>query len=141
MNFTVSPQMTVVTVLALVSALGVVWSIQLLRRARDWPMRILTALLGLMPIYQTLSAAIETGFVHFPPAARWKMVSDLTINVLFLLSVFLLEFAVEEGHKTKVQLRVMEAAVPAASHAAASPPVPRPEQATPTHAMRPPDEA
>ncbi|MCX6620390.1 MAG: hypothetical protein NTY38_04815 [Acidobacteria bacterium] len=113
-----STQLTIVTVLTLVSALGVVWSVQLLRRARDWPMRILTALLGLMPIYQTICAAIETGYVQFPPAARWRMVSDLTINVLFLLSVFLLEFAIEEGHKTKVQLRVMEAAVPAGSHAA-----------------------
>ncbi len=103
-------------------------------------MRILTALLGLMPIYQTVSAAIETGFVHFPPAARWRMVSDLTINVLFLLSVFLLEFAVEEGHKTKVQLRVMEAAVPAGSHSPMPAAASRQELSTAIPAARSSDE-
>lgn len=141
MTFTVSSQLTAVAILVPVSVLGVVWSIHLLRRAPDWPVRILTAILGLMPIYQTLSLAIETGFLSFPPAARWRTVSDLMINVLLLCSLFLLEFAVEQGHKARVQLRVMEAAVPAGSHSAV-PLAPSPaEPATGNSSLRPLDEA
>jgi hypothetical protein len=129
-----------VAVLALVSLLGVVWAVQLMCRARDWPMRLLTALLGLMPIYQTVSAAIETGVVAFPQAARWRMVSDLVINVLFLLSVFLLEFAVEDAHKAKVQLRVMESVLPSPAHVPLNLPAHRLEPLASAHPPRPSDD-
>lgn len=141
MIFTVSSQLTAVAALVPVSALGVVCCVHLLRRAPNWPVRILTVLLGLMPIYQTVSLAIETGYLGFPPAAQWRMVSDLTINVLFLCSVFLLERAAEQGHKARVQLRVMEAAVPAGSPAAVPLAPPHSEPAAGASAVRPPDEA
>ncbi|MCC7499107.1 MAG: hypothetical protein IT160_16100 [Bryobacterales bacterium] len=112
-----SPEVGIVAALALVSVLGVVCSIHLLRRAPDWPVRILTILLGLMPIYHTISAAVETRVIYFPTADRWRIVSDLTINVLLLISIFLLEFSVEEGRKFRVQLRVMEAAAAVGSPA------------------------
>jgi hypothetical protein len=105
--------MNLVAALAIVSIPGIMWSVFLLRRATDWPMRLLTLLLGAMPLYQTVAAAIDTGLWQFAAASQVRVAVDLAINVLFLFSIFLLEFAMDKNRKAQVHLRVIESEVPA----------------------------
>jgi hypothetical protein len=104
--------MALVAVLSLVSTMGIIWSVILLRRARDWSMRLLTMVLGLMPLYQTIAACTEAGLWRLEAVGRLKTMVDLVINVLFLLSIFLLEFAIDQRNRAQMQLRVLESNLP-----------------------------
>lgn len=99
---------TLVVLMILVSMMGVLWAVLLLRRARDWRTGLLTALMALVPLYQTVAVFTETGIWTFSSAAQIKAYVDLTINVLFLVAVFLLEFMMEKRHSAEVRLRVIE---------------------------------
>lgn len=90
---------------------GLIWSIDLWRRARDMAMRLLALLLGLMPIYQTLLSAIERGSLSVPGAYHLRNVIDLAVNVVFLFSIFLLEYAIEQRNRADLKLRMMESNV------------------------------
>jgi hypothetical protein len=105
---TKSSAQLMMTLMVVVSATGILWSIMLLRKARDWRMGLLTVLMGLVPIYQTVALFTETGILTVTAAAQIRAFVDLTINVLFLIAVFLLEFALEERRSVQLQLRVLE---------------------------------
>jgi|GEM_PF-2454676 len=90
---------------------GLIWSIDLWRRARDMAMRLLALLLGLMPVYQTLLSAIESGSLPAPGVYQLRNVIDLAVNVVFLFSIFLLEYAIEQRNRADLKLRMMESNV------------------------------
>ena len=105
------PQMIVI-VLSIVSFIGLMWAGLLIRRVHDWPLRLLAITLGVMPLYQTFAACAELGMLTPTAATRIKSLVDLSVNVLFLVSIFVLEFAIDERNKTQVQLRVLEQPLP-----------------------------
>ena len=99
--------MLVVLMLA-VSLVGIVWCVLLLRRARDWQMSVLTIMMGLVPVYQTVALMTEMGVLQSSMATQIRAFVDLIINLLFLIAVFLLQFAMEKKHSAEVRLRVLE---------------------------------
>ena len=99
---------TLVVIMVLISILGVLWAVMLLRRARDWRIALLTIVMALVPIYQTMVFTTEAGIWTFSAAMQLKAFVDLAINVLFLLAVFLLEFAIEKRYSAEVRARVLE---------------------------------
>ena len=100
--------MTLVVILSLITVLGLIWSIVLLRHARDWPMRLLAILLGLSPVYQTVAACRDAGVWNASMAGHWKTLLDLVINAAFLFCLYLLHSAIERVRKAEVQIRLME---------------------------------
>ncbi len=88
-----------------------IWRIVLWRRARDRSMRILTLLLGLMPVYQVVLTLIEKGSLQVPGVSQLKNLVDLGVNVVFLFSIFLLEYAIDQRNRTDLQIRMLESNV------------------------------
>lgn len=99
---------TLIVLMVLVSLVGMLWAVLLLRRARDWRIAVLTVVMAIVPVYQTIAVLTETGVWTFSAAVQVKAYVDLAINVLFLVAVFLLEFSMEKRYSAEVRLRVMD---------------------------------
>ncbi len=112
---------TLVVLMVLISILGVLWAVMLLRRARDWRITLLTIVMALVPIYQTMVYTTEIGIWNFSAATQFKVFADLLINVLFLIAVFLLEFAIEKRYSAEVRARVLEPGLTIERHQPALP--------------------
>ncbi len=112
---------TLVALMVLISMVGVLWAVLLLRRARDWRITLLTVVLALVPIYQTVVYTTEAGIWTFSAALQFKVFADLAINVLFLIAVFLLEFAIEKRYSAEVRARVLEPGLTIERHPPALP--------------------
>jgi transcriptional regulator with XRE-family HTH domain len=103
--------MNTTLILSAICIPGLIWSIVLWRRARDWSMRLLALLLGIMPVYQVLLTAIESGSLNVPGVNQLRNLVDLGVNVVFLFCIFLLEFAINQRNRADLQLRMMESNV------------------------------
>jgi hypothetical protein len=103
--------MDITLILIAICIPGLIWSIVLWRRARDRSMRILALLLGIMPIYQVILTLIEKGSLQVPGVSQLRNLVDLGVNVVFLFSIFLLEYAIDQRNRTDLQLRMLESNV------------------------------
>lgn len=103
--------MDVTLILIAICIPGLIWSIVLWKRARDRSMRILALLLGIMPVYQVILTLIEKGSLQVPGVSQLRNLVDLGVNVVFLFSIFLLEYAIDQRNRTDLQIRMLESNV------------------------------
>ena len=96
-------------VLVVVDLVGLIWSIILIRRARDWRARIIAVALGGMPIYQTIAMVLDSSIKIHPVLETLRMSIDLVVNALFLFLLYLLELAISTERRLGVRLRMAEA--------------------------------
>ena len=98
------------TALALLICLAtILWCILLTRRQRNGLDKILTGLLGLIAIYQSLRILKDSGFAVF---ARFRVTEgwvDLISACLYFLAALILKTSSIDRAATKVHLRLMEA--------------------------------
>jgi PAS fold len=96
--------------LALLICLGtILWCIFLTRRQRNFHGKVLTGLLGLIAIYESLRILKDSGFAvfgHFHMLTGWV---DLVIACLYMGAALLLKTYSLDRAATQVQLRLMEA--------------------------------
>jgi hypothetical protein len=92
--------------LAIVSAIGVFWAAVLYRRASDRSTRLLAVLLALMPLYQTMAVCLDTG-VWNPSAPHLRVLAHLGVNIVFLLSIWILEAAINHHYRVATRLRLL----------------------------------
>lgn len=118
--------MDITLILIAICIPGLIWSIVLWKRARDRSMRILALLLGIMPIYQVILTLIEKGSLQVPGVTQLRNLVDLGVNVVFLFSIFLLEYAIEQRNRTDLQIRMLESNVTVYREGALADTLPRP---------------
>lgn len=96
--------------LALLMCLGtILWCILLLRRQRNSVDKVLTGLLGLIAIYESLRILKDSGFAmfaHFHLLEGWV---DFVSACLYMLAALILKTSSTDRAATKVHLRLMEA--------------------------------
>jgi PAS domain-containing protein len=96
--------------LALLMCLGtILWCILLLRRQRNSVDKVLTGLLGLIAIYESLRILKDSGFAmfaHFHLVEGWV---DFVSACLYMLAALILKTSSTDRAATKVHLRLMEA--------------------------------
>jgi PAS domain-containing protein len=93
----------------LVCLATILWCILLTRRQRNGLDKILTGLLGLIAIYESLRILKDSGFAVF---ARFRVMEgwvDLISACLYLLAALILKTSSIDRAATKVHLRLMEA--------------------------------
>lgn len=118
--------MDITLILIAICIPGLIWSIVLWRRARDRSMRILALLLGIMPVYQVILTLIEKGSLQVPGVSQLRNLVDLGVNVVFLFSIFLLEYAIDQRNRTDLQIRMLESNVTVYREGALADTLPRP---------------
>jgi PAS domain-containing protein len=104
--FRASPLMA----LALCVCLGtIMWCILLARRQQVGLDRLLTALLGLIAIYEALRLLKEAGIILFPGSHKLDGWVDFIIASLYLFAAMILKASSSDRASTKVRLRLVEA--------------------------------
>jgi hypothetical protein len=97
----------------------ILWCILLTRRQRKLPDKVLTGLLGLIAIYESLRILNDSGFAvlgHFHMLTGWV---DLVIACLYMGAAWLLKTYSVDRAATQVQLRLMEAGEKRVDHGSA----------------------
>ena len=87
----------------------ILWCILLLRRQRNSVDKVLTGLLGLIAIYESLRILKDSGFAmfaHFHMLEGWV---DFVSACLYMLAALILKTSSTDRAATKVHLRLMEA--------------------------------
>jgi PAS domain-containing protein len=96
--------------LALLICLATIfWCILLTRRQRNSLDKVLTALLGLIAVYQALRILRDSGFVAFAHFRSFEDWVDLISACLYLVAAFILKTSSIDRSATKVHLRLIEA--------------------------------
>jgi PAS domain-containing protein len=96
--------------LALLMCLGtILWCILLLRRQRNSVDKVLTGLLGLIAIYESLRILKDSGFAMFAHFHLVKGWVDFVSACLYMLAALILKTSSTDRAATKVHLRLMEA--------------------------------
>jgi PAS domain-containing protein len=104
--FRANPLMALALLICLATIL---WCILLIRRQRGTVDRVLTALLGLIAIYESLRILKDSGFAmfaHFHMLEGWV---DFVSACLYMLAALILKTSSVDRAATKVHLRLMEA--------------------------------
>jgi PAS domain-containing protein len=104
--FRANPLMALALLLCLATIL---WCILLLRRQRNSVDKVLTGLLGLIAVYESLRILKDSGFAmftHFHFLEGWV---DFISACLYLLAALILKTSSTDRAATKVHLRLMEA--------------------------------
>jgi PAS domain-containing protein len=104
--FRANPLMALALLICLCTIL---WCILLIRRQRGSVDRVLTGLLGLIAIYESLRILKDSGFsmfAHFHMLEGWV---DFISACLYLLAALILKTSGMDRTATKVHLRLMEA--------------------------------
>jgi PAS domain-containing protein len=87
----------------------ILWCILLTRRQRNGLDKILTGLLGLIAIYDSLRILKDSGFVTFARFRTMEGWVDLISACLYLLAALILKTSSLDRAATKVHLRLVEA--------------------------------
>jgi PAS domain-containing protein len=85
------------------------WCILLARRQKVGLDRLLTALLGLIAIYEALRLLKDSGIILFPGIHRLAGWVDLVIASLYLVAAMILKTSSSDRASTQVRLRLVEA--------------------------------
>jgi PAS domain-containing protein len=104
--FRANPLMALALLICLATIL---WCILLIRRQRGSVDKVLTGLLGLIAIYESLRILKDSGFAmfaHFHMVEGWV---DFISACLYLLAALILKASSMDRAATKVHLRLMEA--------------------------------
>lgn len=104
--FRANPLMALALLICLATIL---WCILLLRRQRNSVDKVLTGLLGLIAIYESLRILKDSGFAmfaHFHLLEGWV---DFISACLYMLAALILKTSSMDRAATKVHLRLMEA--------------------------------
>ena len=97
----------------------ILWCILLTRRQRNGLDKGLTALLGLIAVYQAVRILRDSGFGPFARFHRLEGWVDLISAVLYLVAAFILKTSSIDRVATKVHLRLVEADEKPADHSGA----------------------
>ncbi|HEY6393170.1 MAG TPA: PAS domain-containing protein [Bryobacteraceae bacterium] len=104
--FRVSP----LTAIALCVCLAtILWCILLARRQQVGLDRLLTALLGMIAIYEALRLIKDSGIILFPGIHKLDGWVDFIIASLYLIAALILKASSSDRASTKVRLRLVEA--------------------------------
>src|ERR1700676_3863270 len=85
------------------------WCILLVRRQQGRLDRMLTALLGMIAIYEALRVMKDCGVIRFPGFKQLDGWVDFVIAGTYLLAGFILKYSGSDRANTKVRLRLVEA--------------------------------
>lgn len=96
--------------LALMACLAtILWCILMLRRQRNSVDQVLTGLLGLIAVYESLRILKDSGFAIFAHFHRLEGWVDFISACLYLLAAWILKTSSMDRAAIKVHLRLMEA--------------------------------
>lgn len=96
--------------LALCVCLGtILWCVLLTRRQQVGLDRLLTALLGMIAIYEALRLLKDSGIILFPGIHKLDGWVDFIIAALYLIAAMILKASSSERASTKARLRLVEA--------------------------------
>jgi len=87
----------------------IMWCILLARRQKVGLDRLLTALLGMIAIYEALRLLKDSGILLFPGIRKLDGWVDLIIASLYLIAALILKVSSSDRASTKVRLRLVEA--------------------------------
>jgi hypothetical protein len=96
--------------LALLICLGtILWCILLIRRQRNSVDKVLTGLLGLIAIYESLRILKDSGFAIFAHFHRLEALVDFVSACLYMVAALILKTSSVDRAATRVHLRLVEA--------------------------------
>ena len=104
--FRANPLMALALLICLATIL---WCILLIRRQRGTVDRVLTALLGLIAIYESLRILKDSGFAMFAHLHILEGWVDFISACLYMVAALILKTSSVDRAATRVHLRLMEA--------------------------------
>jgi len=104
--FRASPMMAIALCVCLAT---IMWCILLARRQKVGLDRLLTALLGMIAIYEALRLLKDSGILLFPGIHKLDGWVDFIIASLYLIAALILKASSSDRASTKVRLRLVEA--------------------------------
>jgi PAS domain-containing protein len=104
--FRASPLMAIALCVCLAT---IVWCILLAHRQKVGLDRLLTALLGMIAIYEALRLLKDSGVILFPGIRKLDGWVDFIIASLYLIAAWILKASSSDRASTKVRLRLVEA--------------------------------
>ena len=87
----------------------ILWCILMARRQQVGLDRLLTALLGMIAIYEALRLLKDSGLILFPGIHKLDGWVDFIIATLYLIAAWILRASSSDRASTKVRLRLVEA--------------------------------
>jgi len=87
----------------------ILWCVLLARRQQVGLDRLLTALLGMIAIYEALRLLKDSGIILFPGIHKLDGWVDFIIAALYLIAAMILKASSSERASTKARLRLVEA--------------------------------